>query len=263
MRDNYKIHTHGSLPSHLSCVSRVSSLILCAVQMNSGNNTWFLLDSGAGSAALNMALDEALLEAMPRLHQPVLRFYSWTEHAASFGYFQPYAQLARLTPLRPLVRRPTGGGLVPHDADWTYSLCFPVDHAWWHLRAVQSYRRVHDWIQASLARLGSATTLAPSRHLATPGQCFSGYEVSDVLWQGHKIAGAAQRRTRLGLLIQGSVQPGELGVTRAAWQKAMLESASEKQDVAWRNFELDSYLREGADTLAAQKYSRDAYNQRR
>src|SRR5689334_22938196 len=81
-----------------------------------------VVDTGRGAAALNMAVDEALLEAMPRLRKPVLRFYRWTESAASFGYFQKYATIERLTLLRPLVRRPTGGGLVPHDADWTYSV---------------------------------------------------------------------------------------------------------------------------------------------
>jgi lipoate-protein ligase A len=49
---------------------------------------FFVLQSGANPSAYNMALDEALLEALPRLRTPVLRFYSWTERAASFGYFQ-------------------------------------------------------------------------------------------------------------------------------------------------------------------------------
>jgi lipoyl(octanoyl) transferase len=82
---------------------------------------WLLLNSGKGEAAFNMALDEALLEAMVRLKHPVLRFYSWTEPAASFGYFQKFSDVERATLLRPLVRRSTGGGIVPHDADWTYS----------------------------------------------------------------------------------------------------------------------------------------------
>src|SRR5215471_6615450 len=100
-----------------------------------------------------MAFDEALLEAMPRLGFAVLRFYSWTEPAASFGYFQHYSEVQLLTPLRPLVRRPTGGGIVPHDCDWTYSLVFPNDHEWYALTAVESYRRVHLWIQSAFERL--------------------------------------------------------------------------------------------------------------
>ena len=80
------------------------------------NDPWLLLDSGAGEPAFNMALDEALLELAATTNQPVLRFYGWTQPAATFGYSQPIAELERVTHLRPLVRRPTGGGLVPHAA---------------------------------------------------------------------------------------------------------------------------------------------------
>src|SRR5262249_39703324 len=122
-----------------------------------------------------MALDEALLETAPRLGQPVLRFYGWTEPAASFGYFQKYAEIERATVLRPLVRRPTGGGLVPHDADWTFSLAFPNGHAWYALRAPESYVRAHEWIRMAFARLGVEAELASNRKVALPGQCFAGH----------------------------------------------------------------------------------------
>jgi lipoate-protein ligase A len=49
----------------------------------------------------------------------VLRLYRWDRPAVSFGYFQSYDAIANLTPVRPLVRRLTGGGLVSHVADWT------------------------------------------------------------------------------------------------------------------------------------------------
>jgi len=127
------------------------------------SETWLLLDSGPGAADWNMALDEALLEAAPRLGRAVLRFYGWREAAASFGYFQKYAAVEQMTGLRPLVRRPTGGGLVPHAADWTYSLAFPPSHPWHALRAEESYRRVHEWIRDAFARLGIETALAPCR----------------------------------------------------------------------------------------------------
>src|SRR5215472_9324698 len=100
-----------------------------------------------------MALDEALLLNMPRLQAPVLRFYGWTEKAASFGYFQRYSEVERLTLLRPLVRRPTGGGIVPHDSDWTYSLVFPSNHRWYRLPATDSYRQAHEWICMAFAKL--------------------------------------------------------------------------------------------------------------
>jgi lipoyl(octanoyl) transferase len=226
-------------------------------------SAWYLLHSAPGEYAFNMALDEALLESAPRLGQPVLRFYAWTEPAASFGYFQKHADIERMTLLRPLVRRPTGGGLVPHDADWTYSLVFPPDHEWYSLSAKDSYRRVHEWIQAAFARLNLTTALAPACGKRLPGQCFEGYEMSDVLWRGQKLAGAAQRRTRAGLLIQGSVQPRQLTLARGDWQNAMCDEALSTQGARWVAFEPDTPLAERAQALVRQKYSQPAYNQKR
>jgi lipoyl(octanoyl) transferase len=232
-------------------------------EMTSASQTWFLLRSGPCPAAFNMALDEALLEAMPRLGKPVLRFYGWTQPAATFGYFQKFAEVERATLLRPLVRRPTGGGIVPHDADWTYSLAFPRNHEWYSLRAVESYRCVHEWIQAAFARLNVPIELASCCKKSMPGQCFVGHEKSDLLWQGEKIAGAAQRRNKCGLLIQGSVQPQLLKQSRADWEQAMCEAASADGDADWQEFQLDQGLESRAEQLTREKYSQPAHNQRR
>ena len=228
-----------------------------------GMHTWYLLESEPGHHAFNMALDEALLLAMPRLGRPVLRFYGWTVRAASFGYFQRYADIEGMTLLRPLVRRPTGGGLVPHDADWTYSLAFPPGEGWYSLSATESYRAVHEWIQAAFAKLDIATDLAAACRKAQAGQCFAGHEKFDLLWQGRKIAGAAQRRTREGLLIQGSVQPPPLALAQADWQEAMCEAARTRDGTGWLKFEPDAGLSERAQELVRQKYSQASYNQKR
>jgi lipoate-protein ligase A len=220
-------------------------------------------DTGAGSFAFNMALDEALLEAMPQLNYPVFRLYGWTEPAASFGYFQKYSEAQRLTPLRPLVRRPTGGGIVPHDADWTYSLVWPPSDPWYLLSAVESYRCVHEWIRAAFASLSIPTELAVSAVKTGPGQCFAGFERFDLLYKGLKIAGAAQRRTRHGLLVQGSVHPPSPSIPRADWQRAMLAVAENGQGVRWTPFVLDEALAARASELAEQKYSQPSHNQRR
>jgi len=210
-----------------------------------------------------MALDEAVLEQMPRFDRPVLRFYSWTQRAASFGYFQRYAEIERLTLLRPLVRRPTVGGLVPHDADWTYSLIFPTSHEWYSVAAIEGYRRVHQWLQAAFSRLNIQTELAPATHKAQPGQCFAGYERFDLLWRGRKIAGAAQRRRRDGLLIQGSVQPPPVSLATGDWREALCDAALLDSPVQWEDLSLGSKLNARAEALAAQKYSQANYNQRR
>jgi lipoyl(octanoyl) transferase len=228
-----------------------------------GPASWLRLESGACAPAFNMALDDGLLETAPQQDRPVLRFYGWTEPAATFGYFQKISDLEKVTPLRPLVRRPTGGGLVPHDADWTYSLAFPPSHSWYDLRAEESYARIHEWIQSAFARLGVSTELAPCCRKERPGQCFAGHEKFDLLWLGRKIAGAAQRRTRNGLLIQGSVQPQPPGLGRSAWEKAMEEVATREWGVQWKPFDLPESLVHQVIHLAASKYASDSHNRRR
>ena len=217
-----------------------------------------LLRTGARPAAENMAVDELLLESTADERQPVLRFYGWSEPAATFGYFQKYKDVERMTALRPLVRRPTGGGLVPHDADWTYSLVFPPTADWYHLKAVESYRAVHAWIKEAFARVGLASELAAKRAPEQIGQCFVGAEQFDVVHEDRKIAGAAQRRTKGGLLIQGSIQPPS-SVSRVAWEDAFIQVAG----ATWRPLTLDHAFETRVGELAANKYASEGYNQRR
>ncbi len=224
---------------------------------------WLLFNSGKCDAAFNMALDEALLENVSQLGQPVLRFYGWTEPAATFGYFQKYSEVAAANKLRPLIRRPTGGGIVPHDADWTYSAIFPPGHEWHLLKAEESYRRIHDWLRLAFAELRIETELAPCCKKTLPGQCFIGHEKFDLLWHGRKIAGAAQRRNKSGLLIQGSVQPPPLNLVRKDFEAAMRIVAKKNFGVDWIDFSPHAIPRKDADELARQKYSQTGYNQKR
>ena len=224
---------------------------------------WLLLNSGKCDAAFNMAMDEALLENVSQIGEPVLRFYGWTEPAATFGYFQKFSEVESVTLLRPLIRRPTGGGIVPHDADWTYSFAVPPDHEWHSLAAIDSYRRIHEWIQAAFAKLKIETELAPCCKKSVPGQCFAGHEKFDLLWSGKKIAGAAQRRNKSGLLIQGSVQPPPVSILRVNWEEAMCEVAHEKFRTKLSEFLPDENLGARAKELTRKKYSQKSYNQKR
>ena len=215
-------------------------------------NDWLRLDSGANTPAYNMALDEALLETIADIGRPVLRFYDWTAPCATFGYSQKIAQIEAATKLRPLIRRCTGGGLVPHNGDWTYSLIFPPDHEWTKLAATESYLRTYKLLQAAFKVIDVKTELAKSCRRPKPGECFEGHELHDLMWNGKKIAGAAQRRNRHGLLIQGSVQP------LVDWSKQI-----------WKNELGDDCetLLETPNTrtieLAKDKYSAEAFNRKR
>jgi len=205
-----------------------------------------------------MALDEALLLHATR---PTLRFYSWVEPAATFGYFQKYEEVAKATQLRPLIRRCTGGGIVPHDHDWTYSLVFPAGTAWFALKAEASYQRVHEWVCESFRRQEQPAKLADCCHASTPGSCFSGFEKHDVLLGDRKIAGAAQRRVRSGLLIQGSIQPPE-DSGRSDWEREFTSEAEKRFAVGWEEVN-EELFRASAQSLERDKYRRDDYNRRR
>ena len=224
---------------------------------------WNLLRTGIGLASWNMALDEALLEQASAIGGPILRLYGWVEPAATFGYSQRYRDVAEWTPLRPLIRRPTGGGLVPHDADWTYSLVFPPEHPWYSLRAEESYRRVHDWITASFRALQVQAELSECCDKPLVGRCFVGAEKFDVLAGGKKIAGAAQKRNKLGLLVQGSIQPPGKTYDRGVWEKALLDIGSREHALEWRELKPSEKLLERAAELDREKYATAEYNRRR
>lgn len=227
------------------------------------SDRWFILQHGAGAPDWNMACDEALLESAASIGSPILRFYSWNTPAATFGYFQKYCEVATWTSLRPLIRRPTGGGLVPHAEDWTYSVIIPPAHSWYGLRAEASYQRIHEWVASALANLQFAARLAAAPIQEGPGRCFAGAEKFDVLFGNDKIAGAAQRRNQHGLLIQGSIQPWAAAPRRADWQEQMLACGTRKDGIEWLPWTPSEPLLERIQELTRDKYAQDTYNQRR
>src|SRR5207244_5876715 len=135
---------------------------------------------------------------------------------------------------------------------------FPPDDPWYALAAIGSYRRAHEWVRAAFEKLGVATELAPCCRDAGPGQCFVGHEKFDVLWQGRKIAGAAQRRSKTGLLIQGSVQPPPISFRRTEWQQAMCSTGRAQYGIEWVESRPDPELTAHAESLALEKYSQPA-----
>lgn len=146
-----------------------------------------------------MAVDEALMQCAER---PVLRLYQWSEPAISLGYFQSW-QVAPAG--RPFVRRYTGGGLVDHAHDVTYSIAAPRDSALGQLSTAESYALIHQGIAAALTALGLAVVITPCCVESEAPGCFAKPVKYDLLLNGQKVAGAAQRRTRQRFLQQGSI----------------------------------------------------------
>lgn len=158
---------------------------------------------GAAGAAWNMAIDEALLE---QATMPALRFYGWERPSLSFGYFGRFADAAAEQERRDLVRRWTGGGIVLHGEDLTYSLVTPASEPAAALGPSAIYAALHGAMRDALAREGRAAELAAAAAPKISDACFANPVRDDLMMAGRKIAGAAQRRTRRGFLHQGSIQ---------------------------------------------------------
>jgi lipoate-protein ligase A len=248
-----------------------------------------VLPGRVDSAAANMAADFLLLRRYPagQSGRARVRFYGWHRPSFSFGYSQKIARVRAQLPAdaegAELVRRPTGGGVVDHREDWTYALVIPRGHALEKARAVESYRAVHEALRTALEACGQAAALKASCEPAGdtdgddgelagcaaakgPAVCFTRAELYDVVdvTTGAKIAGAAQKRTKEGLLFQGSVwRPAAAGVRdwdelREVFAAGLAKVlGAEAEETPWPEF------REGEHEALTEQYAAQEWTEAR
>jgi lipoyl(octanoyl) transferase len=184
-------------------VSRVAAVGGDSVGMVCFEKLQVWLDGQARPGPESMAVDEWLLKTAC---EPLLRIYRWAGDWASLGYFGKISEAKALIPEVPWVRRWTGGGLVDHRRDWAYTLVVPRNELLANLRGGESYRKVHQALAAVLTAEGQNTLLSLGDAATGAALCFENpvsYDIIDAA--AKKLAGAGQRRTRHGLLHQGSV----------------------------------------------------------
>jgi len=227
-------------------------------------------DATPRSAAVNMAIDEALLETAK---VPSIRFYRWNSPALSFGYFGKFADVANYAPRRDLVRRWTGGGIVFHGDDLTYSIVIPANDPAFSESSMLIYEKIHCALRDALAANGGGAELAAmgrdaalqrprTAQLAVlTNVCFANPVRADVMVNGRKVAGAAQRRTRGGLLHQGSIQlaAGRVRVAAATGHvdlgNGLAERFAKELSEGRNEKSLSNTLVERAEKIAEQKYN--------
>ena len=177
---------------------------------------WRLIDEGPLDGPANMALDEALLSCFDAQNSlPVLRLYGWEPPALSVGRYQDAAAALNLELCAadgiPVVRRMTGGGIIYHARELTYSIVCAPEQAGAAVGVKDGFRRLCGFLLGTYQRLGLDSAFATDRnHAGAPlGQrtafCFAGKEEFDVLVNGQKIGGNAQRRLRGAILQHGSI----------------------------------------------------------
>jgi lipoate-protein ligase A len=222
------------------------------------------------SASFNMAADESLLDQIG--DTAVLRIYRWVRPAISFGYFTRFEEVRRPLGERELVRRWTGGGIVEHGRDFTYSLVVPKRQLEGLGPPVGTYELIHHALARALVRAGVAADVIGEAHARkpagardTPGSaCFENPVPHDVMIEGRKAAGAAQRRTRRGLLHQGSVQGLEQGRggAMADWRARLAVSLPEALCSSSAPREFTPAEAAASSRLAETKYASEAWLRR-
>ena len=172
------------------------------------------LDSGAQSASENMCLDQKLLEQLRPDGTPCLHFYSWSEPSLTYGYFlKPEEHLHVHQAARyglQWARRPTGGGCVFHLWDLAFSFLLPSQHPSFSLNSLENYRFVNNIVFHALRSFFSLEALQfhpTASAIAHPHRnfCMALPTQYDVIYQGKKIAGAAQRKRHNGYLHQATL----------------------------------------------------------
>ena len=209
-----------------------------------------------------MALDHALMRRASRTGEAVIRVYGWSRPTLSFGRNEP----AFRRPGVDIVRRPTGGRMILHHRELTYSFTLPATE-----RPRVVYDRLNQILAATLEQLGAPVTIATDGATTTTGPCFAAPSPGELVYQGRKIAGSAQWREHGVVLQHGSIlidndQEGvEPATLRAALGRA--PTAFELADafgaiVDTVTLALEPMVRDEARQLC-QHYSDDAWTWRR
>lgn len=174
-----------------------------------------LLDEFPRDGATNMALDEALFRDAEegRQTRPVLRLYGWSPPCLSLGYHQDPAlaadaQFCQRNAIH-IVRRPTGGLAVLHDDEVTYAVAAPLDQGPFRgLDLGGTYSAIAAALVEGLRSLGLPALLSRRQARAAPtstAPCFQVPTADEVLVEGRKVVGSAQRRGRRAFLQHGAV----------------------------------------------------------
>lgn len=188
-----------------------------------------LCDKEPQNGPWHMAADEWLLHSMEADHLPAVRFYRWQRPEVTFGYFLDEALVEQECPGWQRTRRWTGGGIVRHGEDVTFSLILPRGCPLAQASGHEIYAAIHQCIVSAwpweLEEIGLVPE-AESENLRAK-VCFQAPVRADVIRHGLKVAGGAMRRTRRGLLYQGSIRA--IGCTDHAEGREQLEAALRRQ----------------------------------
>lgn len=173
-----------------------------------------VIDSGTNSPMINMMRDEKLLDGLSYAPRPIFHTYDWEAPSATYGYFNHPLQSLNPKAISQfglqLAKRPTGGGVIFHQFDLAFSFLLPTCHALFSLNTLANYQLINAIVAEVVTQfLPTPPALAQqevqSQKSPLQGFCMAALTIYDVSVAGRKVAGAAQRKTKQGLLHQSSI----------------------------------------------------------
>ncbi|ACC98896.1 Biotin/lipoate A/B protein ligase [Elusimicrobium minutum Pei191] len=231
----------------------------------------FIVETDVLNVFGHMAYDELLASSLPKdKNQVFLRFYNWGENAAkamTFGYAQFFSDIQKESSFKTckdVTRRPTGGGVVYHNCDLTFSLVFRSE-----IKRVQElYDNIHGAINKHLAveekglsvsKEESATALYAPSVDGGANACFSNPVKSDILnSEGNKILGGAIRRWDNIVLYQGSLQTATARANKN-YIHALKNAVADYWNVNLKQFSHGSVFIKKAQEEAVSKYTAEEW----
>lgn len=184
-----------------------------------------VIENGEKSAAENMRQDGAFLLNLAQENSVILHLYDWESDAATFGHFTDVAKFLNKAGIDKhgldCAKRPTGGGIVFHNCDLAFSVLVPSRHPAFSLNTLRNYAFVNEKVKNVIrmfreqqGRPAAQVELLQGQPCATDSEsthfCMAHPTKYDVMLDGRKVGGAAQRRTKYGFLHQGSIFIGHL-----------------------------------------------------
>lgn len=204
------------------------------------------------SASKNMELSWDLLNSLKSNPRPILHFYNWEKPSATYGYFTDPIQFLNLKGLEDngieLARRPTGGGILFHLTDIAFAFLLPANHPRYSINTLENYEVVNGVILNALQKkMGKgAFLMEEGRALDKASQhfCMAKPTRYDLIIDGRKVAGGAQRRIQGGYLHQGSIHLKALPqpildavlVPGTCVAEAMRQNAAPDLMIEWEEF---------------------------
>ncbi len=181
-----------------------------------GGEEWFVLIDPPLPGAENMNRDRELLKwaYSAENSRPVLRFFMWNPPAISLGYMQSEKDVDSNLCARDgidIVKRPTGGRAILHWTEFTYSVVLPPEHPLAKTTILETYNEISRALALGLRNLGIPAKLARGTAKLNPKNpsCFSSTSRYELVVNGKKLVGSAQRRKNGAVLQQGSIMAGD------------------------------------------------------